>query len=317
MPLPICQQLCLPLASASRRSTQLSPGAAFSTWNPSKLCRRTSRSSWSSPPSTAGIRAASSAPRRAHTRLSGGALLSPFLVTHAHIMPRLPRLSNVGISSRLAHVLPCMCSHGRCAETFLSFAPHSSSGDWQPCLKFMQPLTLGRARGHRGVAPHNHGKSGGRSGQCDVGQLRALDDFSGGFMRRLTRSPALHRRGCGAFLHGCHSHCPGRLDRFVIGRVTLDAAMLQWWRSDPTTPAAAHTHIGCLTQWADGDGAMAAVGAKGLGAIKECKPSCSPLYPWPDERKRIAERSLGVERAIRAGVPSTELCRAARAASSC
>lgn len=136
-------------------------------------------------------------------------------------------------------------------------------------------------------------------------------------MRRLTRSPALHRRGCGAFLHGCHSHCPGRLDRFVIGRVTLDAAMLQWWRSDPTTPAAAHTHIGCLTQWADGDGAMAAVGAKGLGAIKECKPSCSPLYPWPDERKRIAERSLGVERAIRAGVPSTELCRAARAASSC
>ena len=174
-----------------------------------------------------------------------------------------------------------------------------SAGDWDRCLHFMSPLRrpapahrLTR-RGMRATLRRlatTHPPPRLQRQECTPGQLGALDGFSFGFLRDLLSSAALHpeRKGNGAFLHGCHSHCPNRLNRFLIGQVSLEMAILLWWRASPDAPASRHTHVGCLTNWSSSADA----------AVARCHPSCSPLYPWPDERKKVRLRSADVDLAL-------------------
>ena len=178
-----------------------------------------------------------------------------------------------------------------------------SSGEWSQCLKYMQPLTLARARGAKGQGRgsiFNHS----RQGQCTEAQLEALDNFSHTFMGLLQRSPAIHRPGSGSFLHGCHSHCPNRLNKFRIGKASLEDALLRWWRAPMRSPAAEHSYLGCLTSWG---GVVSKHSETSLASKVECQPVCSPLYAWPDERRRVAARSQAVEHAIRGGPASEAL----------
>lgn len=179
-----------------------------------------------------------------------------------------------------------------------------SAGEWSRCLQFMQPLTLARARGSKGRsgAPHE-----ARPGQCTSSQLESLDAFSQEFMGRLQRSPAMRRPGYGSFLHGCHSHCPNRLNKFRIGQVSLEDAILRWWRAPMTAPAAEHSHSGCLTSWSGALGRSSGVAVGDAPRTPECKLACSPLYAWPDERRSVAARSRAVEHAIRGGPASETL----------
>ena len=160
-----------------------------------------------------------------------------------------------------------------------------SAGAWDRCLGFMRPLQSPRARapkvGHRRLI----GRAASQQQQCTSEQLRSLDDFSTEFMHLLTSSPALHRPGSGAFIHGCHSHCPSKLSRFVVDGTTLEHAMVQWWRASADAPAAQHTFVGCLESLSNATPAR-------------CRPACSPLYPWPDERRKIAIRSRAVDMAL-------------------
>ena len=147
-----------------------------------------------------------------------------------------------------------------------------SAGEWEECLQYMTPLLTSRARR-----------------QCKPSQLLDLDQFSHSFMRVLTNHSVLHRPGSGAFLHGCHSHCPSKLGRFVVGSVSLERALLEWWRAPASAPARRHRHIGCLQTWAGGTSAT---------HEPPCRPICSTLYPWPDHRRRKAARDRAIEFAL-------------------
>uniref|UniRef100_A0A7S2JBN4 Uncharacterized protein n=1 Tax=Haptolina brevifila TaxID=156173 RepID=A0A7S2JBN4_9EUKA len=141
--------------------------------------------------------------------------------------------------------------------------------------------------------------------RCTHSQLAALTAFQSDFMAKLLQSSALHRRGNGAFIHGCHSHCPGNLGRFTIGDTTLTKAWLAWWRSPvgnhiedhaqlnhphAATSMNEHVHVGCLTNWSDL--------SERRGGGQRCRPRCGPLYGWPDERAKIRARQRQVERAL-------------------
>ena len=190
-----------------------------------------------------------------------------------------------------------------------------SAGEWDSCLRYMHPLhpqqrTPQSAQSAQSAQSTSRSRRLGRElaarsaataqqQQCSDSQLDALDSFSRDFMRSLVDSPALRIAGRGAFLHGCHSHCPTHLNRFAVNGATLERAMIEWWRAPADTPTAQHTHIGCLPTWGlNGSAGSSSLVDSAFATAPNCKPKCSTLYPWPDERRKIAKRSRAVDEAL-------------------
>jgi len=180
------------------------------------------------------------------------------------------------------------------APSRFEIAKCSSAAEWERCLQYMLPLAAVRpsvrARPERNVE---------RS--CGTQQRRALDDFQSEFLHAIEASPTLRRAGCGAFLHACHTHCPGNVRRIALphathGTVTLDSAMLKWWRADWRADWRDHRYSGCVPSWTELSEQL--VGNQASSAAGRCSPKCGALYPWPDDRKRLRHRARAVAEAF-------------------
>ena len=204
------------------------------------------------------------------------------------------------------------CVLGAAASRF-ELVGCSAAGGWDQCLHFTEPFTPA------GALPARIRRSA-----CSKPQLRSLERFQSEFMAELRASHALQRPGYGAFLHGCHSHCPTNLRRFAIGGVALETAVLNWWRGVPVEPSAvpsaalqsaSHVHTGCLTSWATFHNESLErppPGARrrqpqGASRLAACTPTCSPLYAWPDQRAAYRRRAQAIELALRGAITSPEL----------
>jgi len=189
------------------------------------------------------------------------------------------------------------CILGAAAGAFEMIGCSAKSDAWDSCLQFMNPLVpSARASSAR--------RASGRqlpARSCGLEQRRALDGFQGEFAAALVDSAALRRPGYGAFLHACHSHCPGNPRRIALGAANLEAAMLSWWRAAPDVPSADHLHVSCLPGWAALDEQLVSVERRlksGADAKKACRAVCPPLYPWPDGRRMIRARAATVAAAL-------------------
>ena len=69
-------------------------------------------------------------------------------------------------------------------------------------------------------------------------------------MRDFSASGTHSRRGNGAFIHSCHTHCEAQRDpdwpAIAIGGVSMREALGRWWRADEGAPAAEHTFLPCM-----------------------------------------------------------------------
>ena len=158
------------------------------------------------------------------------------------------------------------------------------AGEWDQCLDYV---------GHH-VAQAQGRNSGSESGQCAEVQLQSLDSFSQTFRHELMNSEALRRPGSGSFIHGCHSHCPGDLSKFIISGKSLERAIVNWWRAPLSELADAHTYVGCLMHWAKDGG-------------NSCRPTCSTLDPpRKGNLSALATRIRSVARAFRGELTSEE-----------
>ena len=164
----------------------------------------------------------------------------------------------------------------------------SGGSSWEKCLRHMEPLANPRQAHER----------------CSPLQLRTLDAHQQTFMGDLRASHALSRPGYGAFLHGCHSHCPGHLGRYVIDTLSLEAALLDWWRAARDASPLDHVRVGCLNNWSAlvERRLQSREHGRGSGGAR-CRPRCAALYPWPDARAQIRKRLRTVEVAVHGTVP--------------
>ena len=153
----------------------------------------------------------------------------------------------------------------------------STAPGWDDCLRYMEPLLPNV----KAVA------------RCALRQRVALDAFQLSFEGALRRSATLQRPGNAGFVHGCHSHCPGSLHAFVVDGVSLDDAVVSWWRAPMGTPA--RVYSGCLANWSD-------LGPPRSRNRATCRPRCGALYAWPDGRRQQQQKMRTVELALTGSV---------------
>lgn len=103
---------------------------------------------------------------------------------------------------------------------------------------------------------------------CDAAAFHRFDSYEADFTRVITSASTSTKRGNGAFIHSCYSHCAGSRPMFntiAIGNVTMQAAVSAWWRADAGT-APPMNHIEPCSWRGPAD------------------PPCNPTCPSADER---------------------------------
>ena len=85
--------------------------------------------------------------------------------------------------------------------------------------------------------------------KCTSPQMRTMNDYIKSFEAdfKSRSAPASSKKGNGAFLHSCHTHCEAQSDAFTkitIGGTSMRDAVGMWWNADGE-PASKHTYLPC------------------------------------------------------------------------
>ena len=61
--------------------------------------------------------------------------------------------------------------------------------------------------------------------------------------------PTYHKKGNGAFIHSCHTHCEAQTDAnwlgFTINGITMQKAVAAWWDDSADAPSSKHSYTPC------------------------------------------------------------------------
>lgn len=84
---------------------------------------------------------------------------------------------------------------------------------------------------------------------CTGEQMGTMNAYISDFEATLHQSDTYDRKGNGAFIHSCHTHCEaqsGSFFTFAINGVTMQQAISRWWHSDGSDSASKHTYSPCM-----------------------------------------------------------------------
>jgi STAM-binding protein len=88
----------------------------------------------------------------------------------------------------------------------------------------------------------------GNPNACNARELVAVNGYLDGFVSRLTALAPFARRGNGAFVHSCHTHCEANADAMFlgikVGGTSIQRAIAAWWAYDEDAGAGAGAGAG-------------------------------------------------------------------------
>eukprot|EP00947_MAST-08B_sp_MAST-8B-sp1_P002126 g2126.t1 len=147
-----------------------------------------------------------------------------------------------------------MAEHAYAHTESAIFPLNSALDSWQTVCIFTSELVAGFpnqtsfANGDCGSAA-TWGPCAQNPESCDATQIKAMNTYIQDFDH--TMASGTHaKKGNGAFIHSCHTHCEALSDAswngFQVNGVSMQAAVSRWWKSGGDDPAATHSFTPCL-----------------------------------------------------------------------